>query len=481
MEKVIFPGGSSRDSTKLGPKCVIISNDEWNLMIDCGAEFLPLKFLKDSDKYDKFLENSQNQFIAPINFEVFKGIKIDAALASHAHNDHIASFPLLENRIFKNNESKIYMSPHTCDLAPIVFYNTLKLNPDFYENVYNGIGVIDSLNRRSALPLGESVLRDKIRIFTGYAGHIPGAAHFTVETPSGKKCLDTGDMSFADQGCLLGSEFPYDIPDEWLPEYLIGLDLTNAEQYKDADKNSNIEMDYKNKIEELIRLVQESLKKEKTVIIAALQINKAQNVIVELVNNGFIPYIDGSIDKVSKVFIKNRFWSERLKDVSEQLTKVKKISSPDKRNELIFDKTPKVIVTTSGMGNGGPVETYLRHGLFQDNFLFIPTSYLPQESRFARLLKIIKNNNSKIRVKNEKNETELMEIKANIKQARISSHCRLENISRAIKILVSRKGKLLEKIFLTCGNYNGKLIAAKVLAPYTKNIVFANSGAVEEL
>ena len=78
MEKVIFPGGSSRDSTKLGPKCVIISNDEWNLMIDCGAEFLPLKFLKDSDKYDKFLENSQNQFIAPINFEVFKGIKIDA-------------------------------------------------------------------------------------------------------------------------------------------------------------------------------------------------------------------------------------------------------------------------------------------------------------------------------------------------------------------------------------------------------------------
>lgn len=465
MERIIFPGGSSWQEG-LGPKCAVLATDEWNLMLDCGTEFIP--WPKGTDDLTRKLYRRCT--VGP-NLRILEkvGVKsIDALILSHSHLDHAAATPLLE-RYFTNG-AKIYGSPHTAAIIKKGFYDTLRFSPYFYREIMGPLGVDDCLQRRGIMQVGVNTIPPGIEFRIGEAGHIPGAAYIIVKLPSGKKVLDTGDICFHNQPVVLGSLIPDDLPDEWLPDSIIGTDLTNP---------SLREFSWEEESERLNGRVKVALGEGKTIIIGAFENSRGQNIAIELARAGLSPYIDGGIRQIFDIFREYAAWSPRCVPMS--IENICKVKSEEHRQELMQNGIPKVIVTTSGMGDGGPIESYFEYGLSRDDFLFLSSSYLAPGSKLARLLGASKRGAAEVNIGDEEDKKVKIPLRAKIEDFHFTAHGNLRDLVALAAKLVLRRGKILDEIFIAHGTYEAKRAAAELLAPFAKSVIFGNIGTVYEL
>ena len=72
---------------------------------------------------------------------------LEAVIVSHAHLDHSGMIPSLMN--CNNNSLKLFMTPVTCDIAKILWRDTIKLGEEHGIHLFNGEMCI----RRSRMPI----------------------------------------------------------------------------------------------------------------------------------------------------------------------------------------------------------------------------------------------------------------------------------------------------------------------------------------
>lgn len=128
------------------------------------------------------------------------------------------------------------------------------------------------------------------------------------------------------------------------------------------------------------REIEEFSKEDKTILIPAFSFGRFQNILLclkELQDEGKLSlnipiYIDGKLG-IDITAIWAKLETVELKDfipTDVQIVQDKKI--------LMADKNPKIIVTTSGMGNFGPAREYLVHYIEDDNAVIYLTGYSSQ-------------------------------------------------------------------------------------------------------
>lgn len=318
MVKLSFLGAMN----KVGSSGVLVDTGTENIVLDYGTDI-------------------QNE--PPTYPYAFKE-KADAAFLSHAHLDHSGGLALLQKR----SACPIYAMPVSKPLVQMLLNDSLKISksegtplPFDKGDVRKAIKSFKSTEYKKPIKIG----RTKAVAYD--AGHIPGSMmpFLKMENKRGyRSLLYTGDYNTKDTRLVKGCE-------KKLPE--VDILITESTYYN---------RDHKIRAREEKRLVNNvntTLANDGTVIISNFAISRTQEVMLILAKHGidYPLYMDGMAKKATTIINSHPLSIRDPTSLDRALRKVQYVSNNNSRRRAL--KNPSVILTTSGMLNGGPVVWYL--------------------------------------------------------------------------------------------------------------------------
>ena len=348
--KIVFHGAAQ----EVGKSCIeIISNKKNNYLLDCGV-----KFCGKRNEYPKNLDN--------IN-------EIDAVFLSHAHMDHSGALPLIEH---KNLNCPIYCTDVTWKTTFILLndgYHLEKLKNT--HPLYNEIDVREVGKDVKIITYDKKYLTKNREVEFTYlnAGHIPGSAHILLNLEN-KNLLYTADTNTEETNLMIPSDI----------ENIKNIDILITETtYGNREHPKRFESE-----EGFLKKVKEGIKKNATILIPVFGVGRSQEILLILsrLNEDCEIYLDGLPRKLTKKYIESQDKYINNKDLlNKMFNRVKLVEKPQDR-EFIARKKGCIILTTSGMMQGGPIMSYAPKLLFNPNTYLIMTGYQARGTNGRRIL-----------------------------------------------------------------------------------------------
>ncbi len=331
--KLNFLGSAS----SVGALSMVLHYDDFSLIFDHGM--LP----DDPPKYPKR---------API---------VDMGFLTHSHLDHCGMLPSL----VRQNDIPILSTHPTVEVAELLLYDSLKIAdiegyPKHYEKM-------DIKSTKAAFDLvGYNSKRDMggLEIETHSAGHIPGSSMF--ELKGEETTLFTGDINTKNTRLIWGTH-PVDC-DNLIMETTYG-----GESHP---KREDTEKRFLDKIDE-------TLEKGGQVIVPVFAVGRTQEILMLLNEKDYDVWYDGMGRTVSRIYLNHGGFLRAPKELKKAVENANEVKSPSTRERA---KDAEVIVTTSGMVEGGPVMEYLREIRKDPNSSILMTGYQVEGTNGRRLL-----------------------------------------------------------------------------------------------
>ncbi len=262
--------------------------------------------------------------------------KLDAAIISHAHMDHIGFVPNLYN--FSN--VRWFATPPSKDLAEMLWKDSIKIMgaelPFSFSQVKKALKYWNPLLYGQQLSMGETQVRALD------AGHISGSA--MIELIYGKKkIVYTGDYKMEETMMHKGAKPVQDAD-------VVMIDSTYA--LKEHPERKKVER-------ELMDEIEETISEGGTVLMPAFSLGRTQELIalIRTYNDEIPVFVDGMGKDITDVYIRHGKYMKDVSTFRNMVQEVNMVRSPyDKKRAT---KDPAVIVTSAGMMEGGPVLGYL--------------------------------------------------------------------------------------------------------------------------
>ncbi|MEM4461057.1 MAG: MBL fold metallo-hydrolase [Candidatus Aenigmatarchaeota archaeon] len=262
-----------------------------------------------------------------------------AVLLSHSHLDHSGALPLL----VKEYSTPIYSININKELVELLLEDSIKVSAEEgYELPFSSYDVKQTVKNFVDVSYNKKIKIGDFNVTFFDAGHIPGSSMIFLESEK-TNILYTGDFNTLDTRLIEGCE-------KSLPKV---KNLIIESTYADRDHPNREEEE-----KELIRLIDESISEDEPVIIAAFAVGRAQEILLILYNYGinYPIYMDGMAKKATTIISKYKNLLKDQRKFEDALDFVNFVK-PEKRKKII--KQACVIITTSGMLNGGPVVYYI--------------------------------------------------------------------------------------------------------------------------
>jgi putative mRNA 3-end processing factor len=287
---------------------------------------------------------------------------VDLVLLTHAHLDHSGMIPWL----FTRSDQKIFTTQLTGELSDLLFKDTINIaKSDGYAIPYDRSDVKEA--KSNIIPIEPSQRKDigdAIEVICHSAGHIPGSVMF--ELIADKKILFTGDFNVIDTRIVKKCK-PVNCD-------ILFLEGTYAER-DHPKKREELEKDLIDKIDEVV-------KRGGVAILPAFSVSRSQEIALILRNSGFNIWFDGMGKKVYKMFLKYPKHLRSSEELKKAFNKLNLVHSDHGRKLAIKSE---VIITSSGMMDGGPVLNYLNKLKNDTKSAVLLTGYQVEDSN-ARLL-----------------------------------------------------------------------------------------------
>ena len=340
--RVTFLGGSR----EVGRSCYLLQTPESRILVDCGV-------------------NVSNLTSTPYLYvpEVQPLDALDAVVITHAHLDHCGLVPLLYKYGYRG---PIYLTPPTRDLMVLLQLDFLEVAAREGSTVpYNSSLIREALKHTITLDYGVVTdISPDVRLTFYNAGHILGSAiaHFHIGEGHYNVAF-TGDFKFEKTRLFdrAATNFPR------LEALIMEATYGGANDIQPSRKEAE---------EKLIEVINRTLDRGGKVLIPTFAVGRSQEVMIvleEAMREGKLRetyvYLDGMIYEATAIHTAYpEYLNAHLRDlifyhginpfISENFVRV---DSSSKREEVISDPSPCVVIATSGMLNGGPVMEYFRH------------------------------------------------------------------------------------------------------------------------
>jgi KH/beta-lactamase-domain protein len=362
---------------QVGRSSLLISTDESRVLLDAGINPGVTDPRLMFPRYD---------------FNSFKVEDLDAIVVTHAHLDHAGALPMLVKYGYRG---PIYMTEPTLTLL-------ILLLEDLY-NIYNKTGTISFFDLKDVRSIVERTITLKygqvtdicpdIRLSLHRSGHILGGASVHLHIgESLHNVLYTSDFKMERSLLLDPANTKFPRVDSLL------MESTYGDESDVMPPRSEVEATF-------ISKVKKTFENGGKVLIPSLAVGRAQEVMLLLdkaIRSGQIEqvpiFIDGMIMEVTKIHIAfPQYLSRELysliyeEDInpfeSEYFVPIKNSSTRDEA----MSEGKAIIISTSGMLEGGPVLEYFKSIAPQDNSSIIFINYQIEGTLGSRILSGLKN------------------------------------------------------------------------------------------
>lgn len=398
MVEVTFLGGAR----EIGRSCIFISKSDYSILLDCGVAI--------------GATNKEDQF--PLS----PPTRPNALFVSHAHLDHCGYVP----KVIRDFDIPYYATPPTQDLGELLLLDNLRIQRQNGGTPLYNVKDVNYLRKKSVdvryrVPMTLTSTNQSI-FFS--AGHTLGSAMIWIKMGT-KRILYTGDFSMHNSRTHL-------MADMNLPK--IDTVIMESTYCGTDDKRPSRQV-----IEqELIQAINETYDIGGKTIIAVFAIGRAQQILLTLdayMNSQGLHkmpiYIDGLIRKVNEKY--KLYWEWLRPEIQKQIryTRYSPFDSKNfilvkRRDNPIFLEEPCIIVSTSGMLQGGPILNYITHLGEKPSNLIVLTGYQVEGSRGRQLL----NGHRSLKIGDD-----IVNIRAKVKNFEFSGHADVIGLFRFISSL----------------------------------------------
>lgn len=320
--------------------------------------------------------------------------EIDYVLLTHAHIDHSGLLPLIYSRGFRG---EVFATSPTCDLCDIMLRDSAHIQmfeaewrnrkgrragKDEFIPLYemrDAIGVMElfyACDYQKQINICEGI---EVRFID--VGHLLGSSSIEVkinENGIKKTIVFSGDIGNLNQPLLKD------------PSYHCEADYVIMESTY-GDRNHGARLDYENRLTKIIR---ETFAKGGNVVIPSFAVGRTQEMLYYIRKikeenllkeyGDFDVYVDSPLAiEATNIFNKNKaecFDEEAMNLVKTGINPITfpglKVSVTSEDSKLInFNRTPKVIISASGMCEAGRVKHHLKHNLWREECTILFVGY----------------------------------------------------------------------------------------------------------
>src|SRR5687767_3797749 len=345
---------------QVGRSCFIVVTSESKIMLDCGIN--PG-------------ENNSIDAYPRIDWFDFKLDELDAIIISHAHIDHQGFLPTL----FKYGyDGPVYCTEPTLPLMNLLQLDSVKISQN--NGVYCPYEIRDIneiIKRCITLPYGKPTdISPDITITLNNAGHIMGSATVHLNISGAHNILYSGDYKYAKTQLLDSAVSNYPRVETLITESTYGA-------------SSDLMPDQRVVYNSFTENINQTLTNGGKVLIPVPAVGRAQEIMLvldkEMKEGRLIEapiYIEGMISEASAIHMSYAHYlgQEVRRSVSQGINPFQSeyftvVNGWGKRDEVLKDQNPAIIMATSGMLEGGPSVEYFKEIATKENNKMIFVSY----------------------------------------------------------------------------------------------------------
>ncbi|WP_297486917.1 beta-CASP ribonuclease aCPSF1 [Thermococcus sp.] len=337
---------------EVGRSALLVQTDESYVLVDFGVNIAaardPLK--------------AYPHFDAPeFRYVLDEGL-LDAIIITHAHLDHSGMLPYLFR--YKLFDGPIYTTPPTRDLMTLLQQDFIEIqHMNGIEPLYRPRDIKEVIKHTITLDYGE--VRDiapDIRLTLHNAGHILGSAIVHLHIGNGLHNIAvTGDFKFIPTRLLEPAVSRFPRVETLVMESTYGGSNDYQMPREEAEKR-------------LIEVIHQTIKRGGKVLIPAMAVGRAQEIMMVLEEYARIGgleapiYLDGMIWEATAIHTAYpEYLSRRLREqifhegYNPFLNPIfKSVANSRERQDIIDSGEPAIIIATSGMLVGGPSVEYFK-------------------------------------------------------------------------------------------------------------------------
>jgi hypothetical protein len=330
---------------QVGRSCFIVNTSESKIMLDCGINPGDISGLSAYPRIDWF------------NFDLDE---IDAVILSHAHIDHQGFLPTLFKYGYKG---PVYCTEPTLPLMALLQHDSVKIakNNGTYLP-YESRDVNEVIRHCIPLPYGKPTdVSPDVTITLNNAGHIMGSATVHINISGVHNILYSGDYKYARTQLLDSAVSIYPRVETLITESTYG-------------NSTDIMPDQSTVYRTFTESVNQTLSSGGKVLIPIPAVGRAQEIMLvidrEMREGRLIEapiFIEGMISEASAIHMAYAHYLgyDVRKSVSQGVNPFQSeyftsVNGYGRRDEVLNDENPSIIMATSGMLEGGPSVEYFK-------------------------------------------------------------------------------------------------------------------------